>query len=819
MTSNTEKFRGLFLAALMVLSVFAGSVAFAGSAAAANVADGDADERITSDNERYWVGQTLAYEVGADEDSAELRRGDGTDNGEFVTELDVDSDGDVVINTSSRESGNYWITTVSGAAEEDANVSFELSEQEYSVSAGDTAQTGDGMVYNNVTVDSNRNDYTHVISSEDLDASELENVFDENGAEIVNQVDTDGDGENDSINITVGRTSQDVVANYSEVSTGNYTLDFSVADTDASDSVTFDVEEAATGAVTFGQSVTTDQVGDVAEITLELENTDQAAVTIGDIESDGYQADAIVTDENGDGEVTLRFNSFTAGTDESNVSSYVVNAAGDDTAGLENQTELSAPLANTTYDMTIRSGSDVDASADDVATLNLRSRSTDEMTIVTAPGGVTPADASELVGVVSDDNTVAEGDWIVHELEASGLEGVATESGGLLEVVGMSDNVSLTIEQDRQRPNREPRSVDLSAADPLVFADSQNDSYYIVLDSDGLQDEEGNEISVDDGSYTTTFTIGEGSPLAASGDEEVSGSFELAERSASVQPPEVEASAGQAVQGQTSLAAGSEVTIRVQSQSSANPFLLEQRATVQDNGTFNADFDFSEAEEGTNFTVDVREGGESLLDEAQTGTVGEAPTASVSYSGGIDDNGSVVTVDEVFLPNGGFVTVHDETLVSEDDAFGSVLGTSEYLDAGSHSDVEVELDSALNESQTLIPMAHQDTNDNQEYDFVDSEGENDGPYTDNDEAVLDSAEVDVGGEDNGTTTEDNGTTTTTTTTTTEDNGTTTTEPSDEDGDGDGDGGSDNDGGQPGFGISVAIVALIAAALLALRRQD
>ncbi|PSQ27915.1 hypothetical protein BRD03_04995 [Halobacteriales archaeon QS_9_68_17] len=802
MTSNTEKFRGLFLAALMVFSVFAGSVAFAGSAAAANTADGDAN---LSDGGTYWQGQSVFAEYS---NFTNLESGDDyeirdNESGELIRQRTADSEGTGTLIETSGLDGTYDLTQGG-----DRVATFEVAVQDFNVSADDGEVNVAGDNTNETfDIESNRGSFTVNVSETDGDmtASDLATAFANENATAV--------GDNVQIQVSGGTS---IEGDFGDVSAGEYTLDFEVNDTDAEDSVNLNLSED-TGEAQFSQAVVTQNAGDVAEITVELDNSDQAAVTIGDIESDGYQANATVTDEDGDGEVTLRFNSFTAGTNESNVESYIVNAAGDDTAGLQNQTRLSAPLANTTYDMTIRSGSDVSAGAGDVATLNLRSRSTDEMTIVTAPGGVTPADASELVGVVSDDNTVAEGDWIVHELEASGLEGVATESGGLLEVVGMSDNVSLTIEQDRQRPNREPRSVDLSAADPLVFADSQNDSYYIVLDSDGLQDEEGNEISVDDGSYTTTFTIGEGSPLAASGDEEVSGSFELAERSASVQPPEVEASAGQAVQGQTSLAAGSEVTIRVQSQSSANPFLLEQRATVQDNGTFNADFDFSEAEEGTNFTVDVREGGESLLDEAQTGTVGEAQPASVSYSGGIDDNGSVVTVDEVFLPNGGFVTVHDETLVSEDDAFGSVLGTSEYLDAGSHSDVEVELDSALNESQTLIPMAHQDTNDNQEYVFVDSEGENDGPYTDNDEAVLDSAEVDVGGEDNGTTTEDNGTTTTTTTT--EDNGTTTTETTTEPSDEDGDGGSDNDGGQPGFGISVAIVALIAAALLALRRQD
>jgi surface glycoprotein (TIGR04207 family) len=41
MTNNSDKLRSLILAALMVFSVFAGSIALTGSAAAANVEDGN----------------------------------------------------------------------------------------------------------------------------------------------------------------------------------------------------------------------------------------------------------------------------------------------------------------------------------------------------------------------------------------------------------------------------------------------------------------------------------------------------------------------------------------------------------------------------------------------------------------------------------------------------------------------------------------------------------------------------------------------------------------------------------------------------------
>jgi len=105
-------------------------------------------------------------------------------------------------------------------------------------------------------------------------------------------------------------------------------------------------------------------------------------------------------------------------------------------------------------------------------------------------------------------------------------------------------------------------------------------------------------------------------------------------------------------------------------------------------------------------------------------------------------DGTTVVVDSVDLSEGGFVTIHDASL-GEGAVFDSVRGTSEYLDAGTHEDVVVELDEALNETNQVVAMAHQDTNDNQEYDFLSSEGNADGPYTAGGNAVVDSATVTV----------------------------------------------------------------------------
>ena len=106
-------------------------------------------------------------------------------------------------------------------------------------------------------------------------------------------------------------------------------------------------------------------------------------------------------------------------------------------------------------------------------------------------------------------------------------------------------------------------------------------------------------------------------------------------------------------------------------------------------------------------------------------------------------DGETVVVENVTIASPGFVTIHDSSLLVGD-VFESVIGTSEYLEAGTHEQVEVTLDEPLEEDETLIAMPHRDTNDNQTYDFVESEGQFDGPFlTADDEPVTDDAVVTV----------------------------------------------------------------------------
>jgi PGF-CTERM protein len=182
-----------------------------------------------------------------------------------------------------------------------------------------------------------------------------------------------------------------------------------------------------------------------------------------------------------------------------------------------------------------------------------------------------------------------------------------------------------------------------------------------------------------------------------------------------------------------------------------------------------------------------------------------------------ETDGTTVVVDSVTLQDGGFVTVHDAT-VTEGAVFESIRGTSAYLGPGTHENVEITLDAPLEEDTTLVPMAHYDTDGDETYTFAESEGAADGPYVYFGGAVVDTASATVTGSmDDGTETDSDDESMETTEM---DDGTTMMEETTAmDGtEMDGEGESD-DGGSPGFGIAVALVALVAAAGLARRRAD
>ncbi|QLC33908.1 PGF-CTERM sorting domain-containing protein [Halarchaeum sp. CBA1220] len=75
----------------------------------------------------------------------------------------------------------------------------------------------------------------------------------------------------------------------------------------------------------------------------------------------------------------------------------------------------------------------------------------------------------------------------------------------------------------------------------------------------------------------------------------------------------VQPAAEQTISGATTLEAGENVTVRVQSSGGESPFLKTDTANVTEGGSFEATFDFSGVESGAPFEVTVRHNGSEIV--------------------------------------------------------------------------------------------------------------------------------------------------------------------------------------------------------------
>lgn len=92
--------------------------------------------------------------------------------------------------------------------------------------------------------------------------------------------------------------------------------------------------------------------------------------------------------------------------------------------------------------------------------------------------------------------------------------------------------------------------------------------------------------------------------------------------------------------------------------------------------------------------------------------------------------GDSLTVESARLPDGGFLVIHNESYLPPESApLENAVGVSSYLEAGQHNGMSVPLlDGAVKEDQTLVAMPYRDTNGNQRYDYIASDGFQDTAY-------------------------------------------------------------------------------------------
>jgi len=813
----------------------------------------EADETWTSNGGPYWQGQKL-FLKNADDPNAEyqLREVDDGDIESFISDITLDENGEAVIDTASvgggqELEGDYVVVKNGDAVEfdsdgeavdENANpddASAEITIQSLSAEFDEETITEDLAEF---TLDSNRGGYDVVVSSDGLDSDELEGIF--TNFTVVDNPDDDDDEE---ITIRVTGTSDTRDLDFSDIESDDYTFEFQVNDTAANDDATITVSQAEDAEASFlGDGVYETAQGGVAEIPIELENSDTAKINLG-YDGQVYNETVEVEDDDDDDRVTLRVNTYLAGrqsleegdpTDLDDGDPDIARAysLADDDDEILSVSRLgdgigSPPLAASFYDVNVSVG-DTELA---VAAMNIQEAGDDDLQSWTAPERTFNEiddqeeffEARDEDELLSEADQIAQGDTLVYQVESSSLIGAleAETDGddygeGLANLVDDSDDVveanafTFRMEQEDPDANREPKHLDIQDTSDrgglTVIPDNGNSSVYLIFDTDQMNMDRGdndNDLGVGTDSYETNYTIG---PESGIPDEDekitVTDTFDMVERELEFETNnddviEVRAEPEQLIAGETSVAPNTEIRLRLRGTEDDAPFLKDPTVTVSEGGNFSTLVDFSDQPGNTSWEAEA-----SRFDGTTTGIILPPRTASIEFEEQ-STFGTQVTVDSVDTSDGGFVAIH------RDSPTGDVVGTSDLLDNGTVENIGISINADLEDGETLYAVPHFDDNDDGEF----SEGI-DPAYESNGSAVNASATIQIRTPTPTTTTTAPPTTTSPppTTTTTVITANTTTAPEDDEEE------TTTTTG-PGLTVGIALLALLAAALLAARRHE
>ncbi|SFL55128.1 hypothetical protein SAMN04487950_4177 [Halogranum rubrum] len=372
------------------------------------------------------------------------------------------------------------------------------------------------------------------------------------------------------------------------------------------------------------QDSLTEQRGDVVTVDVELNNTTTAYVSMTREDRYGVLVEVVDGDEDGHVGLTLnthyaRMNDETAGvglTDES-------EAAGDEVTVVDVTTpsDAQSPLPVGTYDVAVGTELDGNELADEQDTMEvtLEAGSIDGMRIWTAPYGLLSFDTREefveevgqsgLESSVTETDRIAAGDYLVVQVDASGIYGQVSTRHDLMGIdeFGEDSGLSLDIYEVNPETSEEVRRVDLSSRDNVLVVDEANDTMFLVVNTN-------TDTFVPNTAYQATFQRNETNALVADSDpdeedgESVSATFAVVDRDATLQTDGTfPQSANTTLRGTTSVAPGSRLTLELNSTNETETDALptSQTVTVADDGTFDGSLDLSDVPNGTNVTASV----------------------------------------------------------------------------------------------------------------------------------------------------------------------------------------------------------------------
>jgi len=722
--NNTYRTKGraVFLAAIMVLSVFAMPLALSGAGAAMPTLSEESYDRTAEDGDRLYQGQIVALNTTGTFDSEEeidlfttARNSDGDrvlDDFISIEEVEQAASGDyyVLLDTEELDTGTYAVSQgsegdrISGGTAVDA-VRFTITEQAITAEfEDDTAATSGGNSEVDFEVSSRqRNTYAINVSADGFDADDLVGIFNHSGAIGPNLGPSDTDGDNSLLNrsavannagssgyviidddedvLTILDGEQDFTLDFDDVDADEYEFVVEVLDSTAAASDTIEVRDTGDEDASFTQGNFEVTQGDIAEITVEYDNgPDDGLIVIGDIDDDGYQLNVTLDDLGDDDEVTLYFNTYLAGLDGADIEKVITLSEASSDAGAS--INYTAPATEEHSDVNL--GGDIldtgsyelaavpDASIDfndatdeatDIATLFIEDRTGSSMNLWTASAENAEDiedldDINDAVenGLLTETDTVASQDYLVHEIGAVGLSGLIGQNeaydhdevdvtDAFLESIvqdrprdladNTTTNFSVMLEQTNPTSNREAKRLNLTSQDTVdamtVLFDKESNTYYVMLD---ISEAEFTRSISDEDEFDATINIKDARLLDVDTDDFSStreyennawdsagqvveyldrdGEFDLQNVDGDDYVV-VENAEEQEVTGEVNVAPGSELTIRLRGTDGASFVKSNSDVVVNSDRTFTAVFDFSDRNIDDQFSAVLRSQG--TLDE------------------------------------------------------------------------------------------------------------------------------------------------------------------------------------------------------------
>jgi len=572
-----------------------------------------------------WQGQQLSIT----DQNSNVKAGDVLelmdDSGNPVGQINVGPNGQAIIDTSNLE-GTYDLNN--------SNVrvtSFKVVAQTVSASFADSSATTDGSSSSQQTaldVNSNRGSWTATITANGLDGKDLQGIF---GV---------GTPDGDKLTGVPMTNSKSLTADFAGVATGDYTFTVESSDTTAKDTASITVTKVGSKSASFPSAIVQGTQGDTVSIPVNLQNTDTATVWLGS-KGVNYLTSVQVKDGNGDGKVTLQMNSYLAGRSKTlNKDAFSVKNSDD---SIESVSLVTNPIASGNlldtgdYEMNVS----ISGTEKDVGTFFLNDRSTDGVSVMTAPSGTSLGSLSDIQSAMSDgtltaDTSVTTDDLTVYKVTASGIYGMLDNQSGANTTASFNNLVSngslgLAVKQTNPGANAKANSLTLgsSLSSVTVVPDSSNNTLYVVLDASGATWSSG-KAPADGDNLNTTFTVYKGSMLASK-NQSVTASYSTVKPTAEFSQLTndklvIPGGGNVSVAGTSNYAAGTELTVRFRSSSSTNPFLKQQTVTVGADGTWTGQFDMSGLADGTTFSASIRKGNNVL--SSKDGQIGIPTTTT-----------------------------------------------------------------------------------------------------------------------------------------------------------------------------------------------